>query len=185
MDNAFVRVEQDVDYLSDPDDQNDPPAGEDEMGAVQDYYVRSLKPGGGYYTEDEVLDRFAATAPISLPEEFTVTYFPSSDQLLEEIKALTKAEWEARNDKGHSDMQLAGLGLCPKCWKVIQHDRNEPFAHCDCGTSEWTGRLPVLDEIYMHIQAAMSVLPSRHGAKDHLQRALDVKVEPTPVSEEN
>jgi hypothetical protein len=34
---------------------------------------------------------------------------------------------------------LAALGLCSACRGVVEHQRDEPFADCRCGTAEDTG----------------------------------------------
>ena len=39
------------------------------------------------------------------------------------------------------------VGICPDCLSEYKHDYEEPFAHCDCGTGEWT-------EPYSLIQAS-------------------------------
>lgn len=30
------------------------------------------------------------------------------------------------------------IGICEECGEQFVHDCDKPFAHCSCGTSEWT-----------------------------------------------
>jgi hypothetical protein len=58
---------------------------------------------------------------------------------------------------------LQELGICQECLEPFVHDFNEPFAHCDCGTSEWTfsdpEKLPLLMRRQYHqYQKAMKRL---------------------------
>ena len=45
-------------------------------------------------------------------------------------------------------------GICTKCGEMYSHSIDEPFASCDCGTSEWYNLTPYMelekkiDEIY-------------------------------------
>jgi hypothetical protein len=57
---------------------------------------------------------------------------------IEELKqrVLSLDEECRRAKQGWSDA-LARIGVCPECGKEFEHDAEEPFAYCDCGTTEW------------------------------------------------
>ena len=45
------------------------------------------------------------------------------------------------------ETMLVNAGICPVCGKEFVHDISEPFASCDCGTCEWTGKLPLISDL--------------------------------------
>ena len=50
--------------------------------------------------------------------------------------------------------RLGEVGICPDCLKEFTHDVDEPFAYCDCATSEWPGELPLLFDLRLKAAAA-------------------------------
>jgi hypothetical protein len=52
------------------------------------------------------------------------------------------------------------VGICPACLQEIQHDVTEPFASCGCGTMEWTGEIPILQQLRMEIANLRKFAPA-------------------------
>ena len=44
---------------------------------------------------------------------------------------------------GRYQRQLESLGFCTRCMQAMEHDINEPFSHCGCGSAEDYGRRPL------------------------------------------
>lgn len=41
------------------------------------------------------------------------------------------------------------VGICPRCWYVLTGRYDEgPFLSCECGTSEWTSKWPLLSRFF-------------------------------------
>jgi hypothetical protein len=38
----------------------------------------------------------------------------------------------------HQEHQLQAMGICTQCLQPFDHDIEEPFASCACGTTEWS-----------------------------------------------
>lgn len=47
---------------------------------------------------------------------------------------------------------LENAGICALCHEELRHDVDEPFAHCACGTTEWTGDPPIIFSLRREIQ---------------------------------
>lgn len=154
---AFVRVTQTVDACS-ADDREDLPAGEDYLGAFKDY---SVNPD---WAEEEAFDWLHANVPMSHPEDFTWQFLYSRRPICSETH-----DWKDRRIQ-QLEQWLIQLGFCPRCEHLISHDIEEPFAHCDCGTSEWTGRLPVLVELHDMARDILLALEPRATGNAHADK---------------
>ena len=67
---------------------------------------------------------------------------------------------------------LCNVGVCPDCNQDYVHCENEPFASCNCGTTEWTGTLPRLHVLKKRIAFLEADIRAGHQACDELQRRL-------------
>jgi len=59
-------------------------------------------------------------------------------------------EAEAESDRLRD--RLAEAGICPRCLKEYVHDVDEPFAYCDCGTTEWAAEWPLIFALRRKVQ---------------------------------
>lgn len=65
---------------------------------------------------------------------------------------------DLKNERDNLRLLVSGDPLiCPKCKTAYEFDDFEPFAHCECGTTEWANHRPVYYYL-QRIQALTAVL---------------------------
>ena len=61
-----------------------------------------------------------------------------------------------RDERAATKAVLQEWGICPTCKEEIKHHEDEPFASCNCGTREWTGKGSRLQNLRRTIKDAVN-----------------------------
>lgn len=69
----------------------------------------------------------------------------------------------------------ARAGICPHCDEVYQHDHDEPFADCGCGTTEWAYLDIEKEPLSIQLSYYKRLAQARH---DEIERLKAVAAEP-------
>lgn len=91
-------------------------------------------------------------------------------------KKLAQRDPDTLDQSGAKDTLLKYLtdnGVCAVCGKMYDHDIDQPFASCACGTSEWAGRLTpymqLQERLYFGIYKVDLIEEARHFVDEDLR----------------
>ena len=62
-------------------------------------------------------------------------------------KQLSKLEIDLIAENSRLRSILVNIGYCPDCNSIFVHHEDEPFASCNCGSCEWVGNIPIIQQV--------------------------------------